>query len=87
MIVLNHLIDAYCMCPGNTIQLLLAYKNLLLNDTIYLDPFIPNLLDECYSMCCDWTDSRECAANTTGVIEHSSDVTAFVILKFEDRLV
>ena len=37
-----------------------------MNEAIYLDPFIPNLLDECYSMCCDWTESRESASNTTG---------------------
>ncbi|XP_063680502.1 uncharacterized protein LOC134815849 [Bolinopsis microptera] len=73
------------LLSGNIIQLLIAYKCILMNDIIYLDPFIPTLLDECYSMCCDWTDSRESASNTTGIIEHSSDVTAYIILRFEDR--
>ena len=50
----------------------MVYKCILKNEAIYLDPFIPNLLDECYSMCCDWTESRESASNTTGILEECS---------------
>ena len=49
---------------GNTVTLLLVYKNLLLNEKVFLEPYVHNLLNECYTMCCDWTGSRECTQDT-----------------------
>eukprot|EP00116_Pleurobrachia_bachei_P004715 sb/3464977/ len=69
---------------GNTVTLLLVYKNLLLNERVFLEPYVHNLLNECYTMCCDWTGSRECTQDTHQVIEHSSDVAAFIILKYNE---
>ena len=42
----------------NTVVLLASYKHLLRNKVVYLEPYIPNLLDISYSLCCDWTEAR-----------------------------